>query len=149
MSLEQRVNDALVLAMKAKDEVQKRALRAIKSQILLMKTDGTGEAITEDREIKMLQKMVKQREESLLVYTQSGREDLAAVEREDIEVIKSFLPKQLSEAEVEEVIRGVIAEVGASTVKDMGKVMGAATAKLAGQADGKLVSGIVKRLLGA
>jgi uncharacterized protein len=148
MSLENKVQQAMKEAMMAKDQARLRGLRAIKSAILLAKTEkGFSGELTEEKEIAMLQKLAKQRKESLDIYMQQGREDLAQVEREEIEVVESFLPKQLSEDEVRAIISEVIAETGASSVKDMGKVMGGATSKLAGRADNKLVSQIVKELL--
>lgn len=147
MALTDTVNEALKQAMKAQDEARKRTIRAIKAQILLLKTDGSGNEISDETLITTLQKMVKQREESLTIYQTQGRTDLAAVETEEIAIIKEFLPKQLSEAELEVVIREVIAEVGATSAKDMGKVMGAATKKLGGSADGKTVAAVVKKLL--
>jgi uncharacterized protein YqeY len=147
MSLETRVMQALKEAMKAKDEAAKRGLRAIKSAILLEKTSGSGKALDEVGEIKMLQKLVKQRRDSLAIFEQQGREDLAEKEREEIEVIERFLPIQMDEAELEALIKGVIDQVGATSMRDMGKVMGLATKQLAGRADGKTVSGMVKKLL--
>lgn len=147
MSLSDRIKTALKEAMKNKDEARKRTVRAIKSQILLMQTDGSGEAITEEKELKMLQTMVKQREDSLQTYLDQGREDLAAVEREEIAIIKEFLPQQLSEVELEAELKAIIEELGANSPKDMGKVMGTATKKLLGRADGKSISAKVKALL--
>lgn len=147
MTLNERITEALKEAMKNKDEARKRTIRAIKSQILLMQTDGSGQEITPDREMKMLQTMAKQREESLETYEKQGREDLAAIEREEIEIIKEFLPKQLDETELVAILKEIIAEVGASSAKDMGKVMGAASARLLGKADGKTISAKVKELL--
>lgn len=147
MSLENAVNEALKQAMLAKDEVRKRAVRAIKAQILLIKTDASGGEITDDKITTALFKMLKQREESRDIYLQNGREDLAKVESEDIAVIKEFLPKQLTAEELEAIIKEVIAEVGATSAKDMGKVMGAASKKIGTGADGKAISTVVKRLL--
>jgi uncharacterized protein YqeY len=147
MSLSDRTSEALKQAMKAQDEARKRTIRAIKAQILLLKTDGSGEEITEEKEIKLLQKMVKQREESLSIYQAQGREDLAAIEQEELAIIKEFLPQMLSETEVEAILKEIIASVGASTAKDMGKVMGVATKQLAGKADGKMISELTKKLL--
>lgn len=134
-------------AMKNKDEAAKRGIRAIKAAILLAKTDGSGEEINDEKEIKILQKLVKQRRDSLEIYEKQDREDLAVVEREEIEVIERYLPKQLSEAELEVVLKKIIADTGAEGMKDMGKVMGAATKELAGKADGKLISQVVRKLL--
>ena len=135
--------------MLARDQDRLRTLRAIKSLILLAETEkGAKEEISEDAEMKLLQKAAKQRKDSLDIYIQQGREDLAAVERVELEIIEEFLPKQMSEAEIEEAVKGVIAEVGAAGPQDMGKVMGAATKRLAGKADGKVISMMAKKLLG-
>ncbi len=147
MSLEEKIQKDLITAMKAKDEKALRAVRAIKSAILLFKTSGTNAELDEDAEIKMLQKMVKQRKESLSIFEQQGREALAQTEREEIEVIEQYLPQQLSEDEIEATIKNIISETGASSMKDMGKVMGAANKAFAGQAEGAVISAIVKRLL--
>jgi len=148
MSLQTKVMEALKEAMKAKDTVALESLRAIKSAILLAKTEaGAAEELSEADELKLLQKLVKQRKDSATLYAQQGRNDLAEPELAQMAVIEKFLPAQLSEAEVETALRGVINQVGATTPKDMGKVMGVATKQLAGKADGKLISEIVKRLL--
>lgn len=147
--LEERINKDLVVAMKAKDEVALRGIRAIKSAILLAKTDGSGQALDEAREVQMLQKLLKSRQDSYDIYIQNNRAELAQKELEEIEVIKRYLPAMLEGAELEAVLRGIIAEVGAESPKDMGKVMGAASKKLAGKADGRLISETVKTLLGA
>lgn len=147
MNLEDRINEALKEAMKAKDEATKRGLREIKAQILLAKTDGSGTEINEEREIQILQKMAKQRRDSLTIYVEQNRNDLAEKEREELAVIEKFLPKQLDAGELTVILQGIIAEVGASSPKDMGKVMGVATKQLAGKADGRLVSEVVKQLL--
>lgn len=147
MTLEERIMEDLKEAMRNKDEATKRGIRAIKAAILLAKTDGTGLPVEGDREIKLLQKLVKTRKDSLEIYEQQGREDLAAVEREEIAVIEKYLPQQLGEAELEALLKDIIAKVGATGPQDMGKVMGAATKELAGRADGKLVSMKVKQLL--
>mgnify|MGYP000967293061 CR=1 FL=1 len=148
MSLQTKVMEALKEAMKAKDTVALESLRAIKSAILLAKTEaGAAEELSEADELKLLQKLVKQRKDSAALYTQQGRNDLAEPELAQMVVIEKFLPAQLSEAEVETALRGIINQVGANTPKDMGKVMGVATKQLAGKADGKLISEIVKRLL--
>ncbi len=148
MSLETQIAQDLKAAMKAKDDVAKRGIRAIKTAILLAKTDGSGAEITEADEIKMLQKLVKQRKESLDIYTKQGREDLAKTEVEEIAVIERYLPKQMDEAELTEYLKGLMAKVGATSMKDMGKLMGMASKGLAGKADGKAISTIVKQLLG-
>ena len=134
--------------MKAKDEVALRGIRAIKSAILLLKTDGSGQAIDEAKEVQLLQKLVKTRQESFDIYTKNGREDLAVREKEEIDVIKKYLPAMLEGAELEEVLRQIVEETGATSAKDMGKVMGAANKQLAGKADGRAISEIVKKLLG-
>jgi uncharacterized protein YqeY len=149
MSLELTINEQIKQAMLGKKESDLRGLRAIKSAILLAKTSGTNkDGLTAEDEMKMLQKLVKTRKDSLDIYIQQNREDLAKVEREEIEVIERFLPKQLSEEEIKAVVKDVIAQVGATSAADMGKVMGASTKALAGKADGKVVSAIVKQLLG-
>lgn len=147
MSLEKKIMGELKAAMKAKDQAALRGIRAIKAAILLAKTDGSGKELDDTSEIKLLQKLVKQRQESYDIFIKQGREDLAAVEKEEIDVISKFLPKQLSKEEILPIVQDIIATTGASSMKDMGKVMGAASAKLSGQADGKTLSGIVKELL--
>ena len=148
MSLQTKVMEALKEAMKAKDTVALESLRAIKSAILLARTEaGASEELSEADELKLLQKLVKQRKDSAALYTQQGRNDLAEPELAQMAVIEKFLPAQLSEAGVEEALKGIIAQVGATSPKDMGKVMGVATKQLAGKADGKLISDIVKKLL--
>ena len=148
MSLEHKIMADLKTAMLAKDEKSLRGLRAIKAAILLAKTsEGAGGELKEDDEIKLLQKLVKQRKESLEIYQQQNRTDLAQKEQEEIEVIEKFLPKQLSAEELQLEIKKIIAETGATSSADMGKVMGAATKKLSGKADGKTISATVKELL--
>ncbi len=147
MNLEQRINEDLKTAMKAQDQVTLRGIRAIKAAIQLAKTDGSGEEMTDEREIKLLQKLVKQRRDSLDIYEKQNREDLAVKEREEIATIEKYLPKQLDESALEEVLRQIIAETGAGSAKEMGKVIGLANQRLAGQADGKTIAGVVKRLL--
>lgn len=148
MSLEQKIMAEMKEAMKAKDEPVLRGLRAIKAEIIKAKTEpGANGEISEDGELKLLQKLVKQRKDSLEIFQQQNRADLAQKEQEEISVIEKFLPKQLSEAELKEAVAAVIAEVGATSPADMGKVMGAASKKLAGQADGKAISAVVKELL--
>ena len=138
----------LKTAMLAKDEKSVRSLRAIKAAIILAKTsEGAGGEINEDAEIKLLQKLVKQRKDSLEIFQKQNREDLAQKEQEEIAVIEKFLPKQLDENELKQIVSGIIASSGASSAADMGKVMGLATKQLAGKADGKTVSAIVKQLL--
>ena len=148
MNLETRIMDALKTAMKAKDEAALRTLRAIKAAILVEKTaEGFSGEMTEDAELKMLQKLAKQRRDSLEIFTQQGREDLAATEREELGIIEQFLPSQLTETELETEVSRILAETGASSPAEMGKVMGAATKALAGRADGKAISAMVKKLL--
>ena len=147
MSLEEKINKDLVTAMKAKDEVSLRGIRAVKSAILLAKTDGSGQAIDEARELQILQKLVKTRQESLDIFVKNNRPELAEKEREEIEVLKRYLPAMLEGPELEAIIRKIIADTGASSPKDMGKVMGVASKQLAGKADGRSISEIVKQLL--
>jgi uncharacterized protein len=147
MSLEIKISNDLKEAMKAKNEIRLRSIRGIKAAIMTLKTSGANIVITEDDEIKLLQKMVKQRKDSLSIFEQQGRAELAKVERDEIEVIESYLPKQLSEGEIEAIVREAITTTGASSVKDMGKVMGVASKQVAGRAEGAVISGIVKRLL--
>jgi uncharacterized protein YqeY len=150
MSLEKNINDQLKTAMLAKDEKSLRALRAIKAAILLAKTsEGGGGEIKPEDEIKMLQKLVKQRKDSEEIFRQQNRPELAQKEAEEIEVIEKFLPRQMDVEELKGELRRIIAEVGAVSPADMGKVMGAATKQLAGKADGKTISSTVKELLGA
>ncbi|MFN4079764.1 MAG: GatB/YqeY domain-containing protein [Saprospiraceae bacterium] len=149
MSLEEKINKDLITAMKAKDEISLRGIRAIKSAIILAKTDGSGKELDEQREIQMLQKLVKSRQESLEIYEKNGRAELAQTEREEIEVIRRYLPAMLEGAELEAVVRQIIADTGAAGMKDMGKVMAAANQQLAGKAEGRAISEIVKRLLTA
>jgi uncharacterized protein len=147
MTLEEKIAKDLVMAMKTKDEVSLRGIRAIKTAITLLKTDGSGQAIDETREILLLQKLVKTRQESLDIYEKNDRPQLAAIEREEIEVIKRYLPAMMEGAELEAVIQNIIAETGATSAKDMGKVMGTANKQLAGKAEGRAISDIVKKLL--
>jgi uncharacterized protein YqeY len=147
MSLEAKVMDEIKTAMRAKDEAGLRTLRAIKAAILLEKTSGSGTEMNEADETKMLQKMAKQRRDSLEIFVQQNREDLAHKEREELEIIERFLPKQMSQEELQQELQSIIAEVGATSPADMGKVMGAATKKLAGKADGRAISENVKQLL--
>jgi len=147
MSLEQKIMQDLKTAMKAKDQASLRGIRAIKSAIQLAKTDGSGTEIDAGAEIKMLQKLVKQRQDSLNIFEEQGREDLAQVEREEIEVIQRYLPEQMSDEVLEQKLREIIARVGAESMRDMGKVMGIASKEFAGKADGKTISAKVKALL--
>jgi uncharacterized protein YqeY len=148
MSLEQNVMAEMKEAMKAKNEAALRSLRAIKAASIVATTaEGAGGEITEDDESKLLQKLVKQRKDSLEIYRQQNRADLAEKEQEEIAVIERFLPKQLSDEELKNELSAIIAQVGATSAADMGKVMGAATKQLAGKADGKAISSAVKALL--
>ncbi|MEZ4886935.1 MAG: GatB/YqeY domain-containing protein [Chitinophagales bacterium] len=148
MSLEQLINNDIKTAMRAKDQGRLRALRAIKSEILLAKTaEGASDVLGEAAEIKILSKMVKQRRDSLEIYKTQGREELALKEHEEINTIEDYLPKQLSQEEIKTAIQKIIEDTGASSMRDMGKVMGIANKNLAGKADGKTISSIVKQLL--
>ena len=148
MNLEQQVMAEMKDAMKSKNEAQLRGLRAIKAEIIKAKTEpGAGGEISAEGELKLLQKMVKQRRDSLDIYQQQNRADLAQKEQEEIAVIEKFLPAQLSEEALKAELQAIIAETGASSPADMGKVMGVATKKLAGRADGKAISAAVKDLL--
>lgn len=148
MALEQKITADLKTAMLAKDEAGLRSLRAIKAAILLAKTsEGAGGELKEEDETKLLQKLVKQRKDSLEIFQQQNRADLAKKEEEEIAIIEKFLPKQLSPDELKELLTKIITEVGASSPADMGKVMGAATKQLAGKAEGKAISALVKELL--
>lgn len=148
MGLEQKIMTEMKAAMLAKDEAALRSLRAVKAAILLAKTsEGAGGELKEEDEIKLLQKLVKQRKDSLEIFQQQNRADLAKKEEEEIAVIEKFLPKQMSPEEVKEELAKIIAATGASSPADMGKVMGVATKQLAGKADGKTISSLVKELL--
>jgi uncharacterized protein YqeY len=148
MDLEQKVMADLKTAMLAKDEKGLRGLRAIKAAIIIAKTaEGAGGTLKEEDEIKMLQKLIKQRKDSLEIYRQQNRADLAQKEEEEIAIIEKFLPRQLDAEQLRQILTGIIAETGATSVADMGKVMGAATKQLAGQADGKTIGALVKELL--
>jgi uncharacterized protein YqeY len=148
MTLEENVMAGMKDAMKSKNEPLLRGLRAIKAEIIKAKTDpGAGGVVSAEIELKLLQKLVKQRRDSLDIFRQQNRPDLAQKEEEEIAVIEKFLPKQLSEDEIREKVKAVIAETGAAGPQDMGKVMGVVTKQLAGQADGKIISGVVKELL--
>ncbi|WP_299215015.1 GatB/YqeY domain-containing protein [uncultured Aquimarina sp.] len=149
MSLQAKVMTAMKEAMKAKDTNALTSLRAIKSAILLAQTEsGAKEELTEDQELKLLQKQVKQRKDSAAIFAEQGRDDLAQPELDQAKVIEKFLPEQMSEEEIEKVIADIISKTGASGMKDMGKVMGMASGQLAGKADGKTISTIVKSKLG-
>jgi len=147
MSLEARITNDLKEAMKNKDQAALRSVRAIKAAILLFKTDGSGNELDEDNEIKIVQKLVKQRQDSLDIYTKQGREDLAVTEREEIAELLKYLPAQMSEDELKSSLQAIITETGATSAKDMGKVIGLANQRLAGKAEGKVIAAMVKELL--
>lgn len=147
MTLEQRINEDIKQAMLAKDAQRLTALRAVKAAILLEKTSGSAHEVTDGDVVKIMQKLVKQRKESAQVYTEAGRGELAANEQAEADVIAEYLPKQLSPEELAAKLKEIIAEVGAASPADMGKVMGVATKRLAGLADGKEISATVKQLL--
>lgn len=148
MTLEEQIMAQMKEAMKSKNEAALRGLRAIKAEIIKAKTEpGANGQLTEETAAKMLQKMVKQRRDSLDIFRQQNRDDLAAKEQEEIAIIEQFLPKQLDEAALKSAIEAIIAQLGASSPADLGKVMGAATKQLAGQADGKAISAMAKSLL--
>lgn len=150
MSLELKINNDIKAAMLARNAEKLEALRAVKAALLLEKAkEGAPDEMGEEAELKILQKLVKQRRESAEIYSQANRQDLAGKELFDASIIETYLPQQLSEEEVTHVIKSIIAQTGASTVKDMGKVMGAASKELAGKADNKMISVIVKALLTA
>lgn len=143
------IDQEIKQAMLAKDQAKLRGLRAIKAAILLAKTEkGQAEELTEEAEMKILQRLVKQRKESATIYKEQGRDDLFAVEQEEIDVINQFLPQQLDSDAIAKVVARIIAETGATSIKEMGKVMGLANKELAGKADGKLIGELVKMQLG-
>jgi uncharacterized protein YqeY len=147
MSLEQIINDGIKTAMLAKDKVRLESLRAVKAAILLAKTSENSKDFDETAEIKMLQKLVKQRRETAEIYIASNRQDLADKELAEADIIEEFLPKQMTPQEIESTVKAIIEETGAKSVKDMGRVMGTAAKRMAGKADGKLIAGFVKKLL--
>ena len=148
MSLESIIQDALRIAMLEKNQAALRTLRAVKSAIVLIKTDkGFEGEVTNAQEVLLLQKLVKQRKESGAIFSEQNRDDLASKEFEEIEIIQTFLPKQLSEEELTSLLKDVIAETGASSMKDMGRVIGLANQRLAGQAEGQVIAKIVKNSL--
>ena len=148
MSLLNSLNDELKAAMRAKDSLKLEALRAIKSAVLLVKTSTAGDVdLTEEEEIKLLQKLVKQRKDSAVIFKEQNRDDLATPEEAQAEVIAQFLPEQLSQQEIEQIVDEIVAKTGAQGMKDMGKVMGMASKEIAGKADGKTISTIVKQKL--
>lgn len=146
--LVEKINNDLKAAMMAKDDVTLRGLRAIKAAILIAQTEpGASKELSEEKEIQILQKLVKQRKDSIAIYQQQNREDLASKEIEEVNVIEKYLPQQLNEEEIAAIIKKIITDTGASGMKDMGKVMGAANKEMAGKADGSKISQIVKQLL--
>ena len=148
MSLQKQIMEELKTAMKSKDILALQALRAVKSAFLLAKTEtGAGDDLTEDQEMKIIQKQVKQRKDSASIFVNQGRQDLADPELAEIAVLEKFLPEALSEEAIEKVVLETIAKTGAEGMKDMGKVMGMVSKQLAGQADGKTISGIVRKNL--
>jgi len=148
MSLKQQIDTEIKNAMKAKNKEELQALRSIKSMILMAESEkGAEENLSEDGEMKLLMKAAKQRKESAETYKENGRDELADAELLELKVIEKYLPKQMSEEELKEKLEGMIAKVGASGPQDMGKVMGVATKELAGKADGKMISQLVKQLL--
>ncbi len=148
MSLEQTIMADLKVAMRSKDEKALRSLRAVKAEIIIAKTaEGAGGEISPEEEMKILQKLVKQRKDSLEIYQKQNRADLALTEKEEIEIIEKYLPKQLGADALKEALTKIIADVGASSIADIGKVMGIATQQLAGQADGKTINSIARELL--
>ncbi len=148
MSLEEKIMADLKAAMLAKNEVSLRSLRAIKAAIINAKTaEGAGGVLKEEDEIKLLQKLVKQRKDSLEIFEKQNRDDLAQKEKEEIEIIEKFLPEQMPPEELKAIIANIIIETGATSAADMGKVMGAANKQLAGKADGKTIAAMVKDLL--
>lgn len=148
MNLESQINDQIKVAMRAKESATLRSLRAIKSEILKEKTKAGGSGdVSEDNAMKILMKMAKQRRDSIDIFREQNREDLAVKEEEELKVIAKFLPEQMSEAEVKEKVQGIIEKVGAGSPKEIGKVMGVAMKELAGKADGKLISKLAKELL--
>jgi uncharacterized protein len=147
MSLETKIMDDLKAAMKAQDQAAMRGIRAIKSAILIFKTDGSGNLLDAASEIKLVQKLVKQRQDSLEIYKSQNRPDLAIVEEEEINIIMKYLPKQLEGEDLLQEIKNIVAELQATSIKDMGKVMAQANLVLAGKADGRSISEAVKKLL--
>ncbi len=147
MSLTEQITDQMKTAMKAKDQTTLRGLRAIKSALTLLATQEGGGAVTAEDEMNTLVKMAKQRKDSLTIYKEQGREDLAVIEEEELVIIEQFLPAQLNEDEVKAEIEAIMSQTGASSMKEMGKVMGMANGKMKGRADGKMIAGMVKKLL--
>jgi uncharacterized protein YqeY len=148
MSLKDQITEKIKDAMRSKDTLALESLRAIKSELLLLETSASGSMVSEEAEIKLLQKLVKQRKESAEMYASQGRKDLSEPELAQAEIISGFLPKQMSEAEITLVVKRTAQEMGATSMADMGKLMGAVSKELAGQADGKTISIVVKSILG-
>lgn len=147
MSLSEQINDQMKQAMKAKDQSSLRGLRAIKAALLLLQTQEGGGEVTEKDEMEALVKMAKQRKDSIRIFNEQGRSDLSKIEEEELSIIEKFLPAQLSPEEIENEVKSIISQLGATSMKDMGKVMGMANGKLKGKADGKLIADMVKGLL--
>ena len=147
MSLSDQISKQLIVAMKAKDQGTLRALRGIKSALLLLQTQEGGKPVTEADEIAALVKMAKQRKDSIAIYKEQNRLDLAQIEEEELAIIETFLPEQMSVEDIKKEVQAIVAQVGAQGMKDMGKVMGMASGKLKGKADGKVIADIVKELL--
>ncbi len=146
-TFEERINADLKTAMKARDKARTRTIRAIKSAILLANTDGSGNKVTEEKGTKILIKMAKQRKDALGIYEKQNRADLAEIEKAELAVISDYLPKAMTPAEIEAGVKAIIGEVGATSMRDMGKVMGIASKRFAGKADGKVISGFVRNAL--
>lgn len=147
MSLSEQINDQMKQAMKAKDQSTLRGLRAIKAALLLLQTQEGGGEVTEKDEMEALVKMAKQRKDSIRIFNEQGRSDLSKIEEEELSIIEKFLPAQLSPEEIENEVKSIISQLGATSMKDMGKVMGMANGRLKGRADGKLIADMVKGLL--
>ncbi len=147
MSLQNQVMDQIKAAMKSKDKVALESLRALKSAFLLANTSGSSVELSEEEELKIVQKLVKQRKDSAAIFNEQNRDDLAEPELAQAKVLEQFLPVQMSEGELKAVIAEIVSKIGASSMKDMGKVMGMASKQLAGKADGKAISMVVKQLL--
>ena len=147
MRLEDKVNEKLIVAMKSKDKISLESLRLIKSEILLLKTKSGNSQLNEDDELRLIQKMIKQRKDSANIYDSKGRNDLATSELNQIKIISQFLPKQLAESEIVDIVDKIIVDLNASGMKDMGKVMSLASQEMMGKADGKTISSIVKSKL--
>ena len=147
MRLEEKINEKLKVAMKSKDKISLESLRLIKSEILLLKTKSRNSKLNEDDELRLIQKMIKQRKDSANIYNSKGRNDLATSELDQIKIISQFLPKQLAESEIVDIVDKIIVDLNASGMKDMGKVMSLASQEMMGKADGKTISTIVKAKL--